>query len=327
MTVLKRILSQVPTPICGLALGISSLGWCWEYASFMGEHALDGKGQLFGAIAAAILLLAVGCKFILQPALLKQDLKHPVTGGLLPTFSMALMIISNSIGKFNILLGDTIWLTALFLHILLLIAFVYHRRRFELNHMIPSWFVPPVGMIVADVSFSGSPLLAPIAHGVLMFGISAYSVLLPLMIYRFIFCQNISDDAKPTIAILAAPGSLCLTGYLSVTEQPSLIVVALLASIALLMTLVVYLVLLRLLRLPFSFDFSAFTFPLVIGASALSKTAHWMGAINVKHHYVAQVMDLAYFELVVATVMVSYVALRYLWHGIVNLATAAKNMV
>lgn len=78
------------------------------------------------------------------------------------------------------------------------------------------------------------------------------------------------------------------------------------------MTLVVYLALLRLLRLPFSPDFAAFTFPLVIGATALFKTVQWMNSIDIEHHSVAQVMNLAYLELVVATVMVSYVAFRYL---------------
>lgn len=197
---LIQVLSQVPTPLCGLALGIGSLGWCLEYAA-----SFSGTAKLLGAVVASILLSAVLGKFSLQPALLKRDLTHPVTSGVLPTFAMALMIISNSIGQFNIWFGDAIWLAALSLHILLLVAFVCHRtRRFELNHMLPSWFVPPVGMIVADVSFSGSQWLAPIAHGVLIFGITAYSVLLPLMLYRFIFCHNISDEAKPTIAILAA---------------------------------------------------------------------------------------------------------------------------
>ncbi len=53
--------------------------------------------------------------------------------------------------------------------------------------MVPSWFLPPVGIIVADVSSSGHPALAPIAYACLVFGILAYAVMMPMMIYRFIF--------------------------------------------------------------------------------------------------------------------------------------------
>ena len=49
--------------------------------------------------------------------------------------------------------GDELWLLAVGLHIIFLVSFVYHRAKaFELHHMVPSWFVPPVGIIVACVS-------------------------------------------------------------------------------------------------------------------------------------------------------------------------------
>ncbi len=178
--------------------------------------------------------------------------------------------------------------------------------------MVPSWFVPPVGIIVADVSFSGHPALAPIAYACLVFGMLAYAVMLPMMIYRFIFTHEIPDAAKPTLAIMAAPASLSLAGYLTVVSEPSPVIVALLFGIAVLMTAIIYLAFTRLLRLPFSPGYAAFTFPMVIGATALFKMAHWMENIGVAEHYVAQVHWLASLELIVATVVVSYVAIRYL---------------
>lgn len=51
---------------------------------------------------------------------------------------------------------------------------------------------------------------------------------------------------------------------------------------------------------------------MVIGATALFKTAHWMESVNIDPHYVQQIHALASFELIVATVVVGYVALRYL---------------
>ncbi|WP_218586918.1 hypothetical protein [Iodobacter fluviatilis] len=59
------------------------------------------------------------------------------------------------------------------LHMVFLATFIWHRAKdFEIHHMVPSWFVPPVGIIVADVAFPGGQFAA-LANGLLWFGIFA----------------------------------------------------------------------------------------------------------------------------------------------------------
>ncbi|NOH66373.1 TDT family transporter [Vibrio rotiferianus] len=304
----KAKVMGAPTPMAGLALGIASLGWSWE--NFAELH---GYGQWISAGIASVLLAILATKFLFHNHLLRQDLAHPVVGSVVPTFAMGTMVVSNSLGHFFPVAGDVLWLVAVALHIVFLVSFLYHRAKdFELHHMVPSWFVPPVGIIVADVSFSGNPVLAPIAHGALIFGMVAYAVMLPMMIYRFMFTHEIPDAAKPTMAIMAAPASLSLAGYLTVTATPSPVIIALLFGIAVLMTAIIYLAFFKLLRLPFSPGYAAFTFPMVIGATALFKTANWMEANGLAAHYVQQVRGLAGIELIVATIVVTYVALQYI---------------
>jgi len=306
----KAKLMAAPTPMAGLALGIASLGWSWENFA-----ELNGYGQWMSAGIASVLLTILAIKFLLHRQLLRQDLAHPVVGSVVPTFAMGTMVVSNSLGQLFPLAGDTLWLVAIVMHIVFLVSFVYHRaKEFELHHMVPSWFVPPVGIIVADVSFSGNPFLVPIAHGALMFGMMAYAVMLPIMIYRFMFTQEIPDAAKPTMAILAAPASLSLAGYLTVITTPSPVVIAMLFGIAVLMTAIIYLAFFKLLRLPFSPGYAAFTFPMVIGATALFKMANWMETQGLASHYVQQVRSLAGLELIVATCVVVYVAFQYVNH-------------
>ena len=303
----KAKVMGAPTPMAGLALGIASLGWCWE--NFAPLH---GFGQLFGAAIASILLVILAVKFLFHGHLLRQDLAHPVVGSVVPTFAMATMVVSNSLGHFYPMFGDMIWLAAVGLHIVFLVSFVYHRaKEFELHHMVPSWFVPPVGIIVADVSFSGNPDLLVIASGTLIFGMLVYVVMLPMMIYRFMFTHEVPDAAKPTLAIMAAPASLSLAGYLTVVAQPSPVIVGLLFGIGVLMTAIIYLAFFRLLRLPFSPGYAAFTFPMAIGVTALFKLASWMQVSGVDSQYVQQVHTLAEVELIIATAVISYVALRY----------------
>ena len=298
--------ADLPTPTAGLALGIASLGWCWENAA-----PLNGYGQLAGAGIASALLLALLARFVFYPKTLLNDLAHPVVGSVAPTFAMCSMVISNAVSKFAPLAGELLWLAAVGLHLIFLAFFIFHQLNdFSLQKMVPSWFVPPVGIIVANVSFAGTHFYS-FATMLLYFGMIAYAIMLPIMIYRLIFCNEIIDAAKPTIAVMAAPASLSLAGYLSMTSTPSALIVAVLLGIAVLMTFVLYVAFTKLLRLPFSPGFAAFTFPLVIGATALYKTSTWMTAQNWQPEVIEQVASLANAELYIATTIVSYVAIRY----------------
>ena len=297
---------NAPTPMAGLALGIASLGLCWE--RLIGT----GYAQYLSAGLASGLLLLLLARFISQPYSLWQDLAHPVIGSVAPTFAMATMVISSALGQANTTCGEVLWLSAIALHLVFMITFMVQRlRQWRLDHLVPSWFVPPVGIIVADVTFPNTLYWHELAVGLLYFGMLMYAVLLPLIIYRFMFSTPIADAAKPTIAIMAAPASLSLVGYLTVIAVPSPLLVALLSSIALLMTAVTYLALFHLLRLPFSPGYAAFTFPLVISATAMLKLSTWMASYPPLIDYAPAIASLGHVELGVATLVVVYVAGRY----------------
>ncbi|ODS12921.1 TDT family transporter [Pseudoalteromonas tetraodonis] len=307
---IKAKVITAPTPMGGLALGIASLGWAWE-----NMFNVNGAAQYTGAAIASVLLLILGLKFLLHPQLLKADLAHPVAGSVVPTFAMATLVVSNSLGHVNSVAGDVLWVSAFLLHLGFLLSFIVHRvRGFKIGHMVPSWFVPPVGIIVADVAFSGNPALLFLAQGALYFGMLMYAVMLPLMIYRIIFAEQIPDAAQPTLAILAAPASLSLAGYFTVNSEPSPVIIGLLFGIAVLMTFIIYVAFFKLLRRPFCPGYAAFTFPVVIGATALFKLAAWMHTVGIDLQFIKQIQYLATFELIVASGVVCYVAVRYLAH-------------
>ena len=296
----------IPTPLAGLALGIASLGLGLENAL-----PLHSFGQGLGAIVASCLLLCVTCKFILHPHLIWQELRHPVLGSILPTFAMGLMLVSKSLGMLHEGAGVALWLFAVALHLGLMVLFAWHRmRNLDLQQMVPSWFVPFVGVVLASVTFPDERYM-PLAKVLLHFGMVAYGVLLPVMVYRLMFMREVADAAKPTLAIMAAPASLSLTGYLMMEPEPSLLLCAVLLGLALLMTCAIYLAFFKLLRLPFTPGFAAFTFPMAVGASALYRVALHLEAYPMAAQYVAQLRTLAVAETVVATLIVGYVCLRY----------------
>lgn len=293
---------RVPTPLAALALGIASLGWCWD-----SNLQLDGKAQLTAAGIAAALIGLLLLKFARCPRLLWQDLAHPILGSVLPTAAMATMVISVALPDS---LALPVWAAAVIAHSLLFAGFLRHRlTAFQLQQLIPGWFVPPIGIVTAVLT---CPTTIPywLAAALFWFGLFAYALMLPVMLYRLVKLGTLPLAAKPSLAVLAAPASLCLAAYISFVATPAEWLVLLLLPLALLMTTIIYLVLPSLLRLNFTPAFAAYTFPLVIGTTALFKVADLF--ITWQWSSLSQlVLNLAYLELAVATLVCSYVAWRF----------------
>lgn len=307
---IRQAAGRIPTPAAGLGLGLASLGWAMENAASFG-----GAAQTVGAMVASLLLLGVTGKFLLHPFHLAREMRHPVLGSILPTLAMGLMVVSRALGNHVPAAGEAVWLVAVCLHLFFLGAFAwFHLRNFSLASMVPSWFVPPVGIVTAALTSPGG-IYAPFASAFMLFGVAAFALLLPVMVYRLIFCPEIADAAKPTIAILAAPASLSLAGYLSVNPRPSLFLAALLLGVALTLTAVIYVALARLLRLPFSPAYASFTFPLVISATALFKAMELFAAHPLTTGYAGMLRGMATVELAIAALVVSYVSWLYLRAG------------
>ena len=301
---------RIPTPAAGLGLGIASLGWAVENALPLG-----GAAQIAGAALSSFFLTSVAGKFLLHPLLILKEMRHPVLGSILPTLAMGMMVVSKALSLHAPAAGEALWFAAVTLHLLFLAGFAWCQlRAFTFSSMVPSWFVPPVGIVTAALTSPGGAF-APFADALLLFGIASFALLLPVMVYRLIFHAEIADAAKPTIAILAAPASLSLAGYLSVEPRPSLIVAAVLLGVAVLMTAVIYIGLIRLLRLPFSPAYAAFTFPLVISATALFKAVELFAADPATTEYADILYRMATAELAVAALIVTYVTWLYVRAG------------
>ena len=299
---------NLPTPMAGLALGVASLGVCFELAL-----PCHGWAQAAGALTAAVLLSLFSLRYIFHFDTLIADLKHPVLASIAPPFARCLMVLSKTTGLASINAGAVVWSAAVLLHVLILAAFAYHRLSTpSLEVMVPSWFVPPVGLIVADVAFPGIEWLHPIAVVILYIGLASYAILLPVMLYRLFFYASIQTGAQPTIAIMAAPASLSLAGYLSVVNEPNLLLCAVLLGIAILMTVAIYFAFWRLLRLQFSPGYAAFTFPMAIGATALYKAAEALADIPGALEYERTLRLIAHAELAVAALVIFYVLALYL---------------
>lgn len=303
----------MPTALAGLALGLAGLG-----AGLENALPLHGLAKNLGTAAASVLLLLLILKYLLNPGLWREDLRNPALGCLPAAGTMALMLIAHNVSAYHYRSGEALWLMSIAMHIYLLASFGHFQAKaFRLELLIPSWFLPFVGLIMPAATVPSSEYIQ-LARVAQLAGAAIYFGMLPIMCRRLIFMPPLPAQVRPTAAIMAAPPSLLLAGYLNLSPAPSPVIGGLLLCLVVPLTFSVYLMLPRLLRLPFSPAFSSFTFPLAISATALYKASE---RLPIPHAELLR--PLAGAEMLVAALVIAYVCLRYIIHytGIFNSAS------
>ncbi len=132
--------------------------------------------------------------------------------------------------------------------------------------------------------------------------------MLPVVLYRLVFEGSLPKNARPTIAIMAAPINLTLASYLVNFPDPDPILTGALAGIAITMTLLIYLCYFRLLKLDFQPSIASVTFPSVISAIAMYRLTSFFEIYYPHWHWLHR---FGYIELTVASVLVLWVSIGY----------------
>ena len=298
-------INKMPLALTGLALGVGGIFNAWTIFTGIKYFAY------IGAVISSILILTIITKIFSSFKAFLNDLEHPVAGSTIPTLDMAVMVISSSVVQFVRPLGIAMWFAAIAVHIIFAFTFLAHRVNFkDLEHMVPSWFVPPVGIVVAAVS--GSNMGFPQVSQVIVYiGTVLYIILFPFIFYRIIFHDPLADDRFPAFAVMGAPANLCLCGYLTAFTDYNTALLNFLLGLGLFTTFKVYLSLIRAFRIKFIPLFAAYTFPLAVGAQALLKYANYSKSINGEYSYIWNII--AVFELIVATMMIIYVFINMMF--------------
>ena len=298
---MKKMISKVPVPMAGLMLGLASAG------NLVASYGTVYK-NILGAISALLLLLLTA-KIALNFNAVREDLKNPVIAGVAPTFSMGIMILSTYIKAGSPKLAYAMWIMGIIIHIVLILyfssRFILH---FDIKKVFPTYFVVYVGIVVASLT---APAFNAIGFGriIFWFGFTAYLILLPIVIYRVFVVKSLPEPAHPTIAIFAAPASLCLAGYMNSFQVKNMTLVWGLVILSLIMLLLVIMKLPGLLNLKFYPSYSAFTFPFVISAVAIKSTNVFLVKSNILIPALNYVVKL---EEVLAICLVVYVLVRYI---------------
>lgn len=295
------MIKKVPIPIAGLMLALAATGnLVLSYGNIY--------RNIFGILSAMVMVLLV-IKVVTNPKSLGEGFENPVIASVMPTFSMGLMILSTYIKPFQPSLAMGVWFFAIIMHIGLILLFTKkYIFQYNIKKVFPSYFIVYVGIVSASVT---APAFGLPQWGqyIFWFGFISYLLLLPLVIYRVLIIKEMPEPTMPTIAIFAAPASLCLAGYLNSFQEKNMTIIGFLAILSTLMFLVVMANMVKLLKLKFYPSYSAFTFPFVITAIGIKGTNGFLANMGMA------IPALKYFVKFLeawAVVMVIYVLVRYL---------------
>jgi len=295
-----QIIKKVPIPIAGLILGLASLG------NLVQSYG-DVYRNIFGVISLVLLVLLLA-KIVTEPKAVKEGLANPVIASIAPALSMGIMVLSTYIKPYVSSLAYGIWIVGLVLHAVLIVYFTKkHVLNFNIKNVVPGYFVVYVGIVVGSVT---GPAFnqAIIGQYLFWFGFICYLVLLPVTVYRVLKIKGLPEPALPTIATFAAPGSLCLAGYMNSFQNKNMIIVGFLAALSLTMLVAVLLYMPKLLKLPFYPSYSAYTFPFVISGISIKLTN---GFLTSSGNEIDMLKFVVKFEELLSVIFVLYVLFKY----------------
>ena len=296
-----KFIKSIPMAMGGLALSLAALGnLLLPYGAAL--------RYLCGALSAGILAL-FALKLLLDSPHARAELRTPLPLSVLPTATMALMLLSTYIKPYLGILAVALWACALAAHLgIMALFFKRFVLGFQLANVFPSWFVAFVGIVTASVT---APVMgaAPIGRAAFCLGFALYLVALTLIVCRMAKSGLFfPEPARPTIAIFTAPMSLLTVGYFaSFPQQRPGLVYAMLAVALASYLYVSFMMVTRLLRLGFYPTYAAFTFPYVISALAFRAGAAFLAERGI--HFFTPIAQVSQW---IAVAVVVYVLVRYI---------------
>ena len=280
-TKFKKFIKSIPMATCGISLALAALGNVLQ--AYFGAGNNVWVRDLCGVLSFAVLLVfALKLAFDMPHA--REELKTPVPASVLPTTTMAIMLLATYLLPYMPVVATAAWWTAVVAHVCLMVYFFRKFilvANFSLSNIFPSIFIVLVGIVTASVT---APAMgaAIVGQAAFYIGFALYFLGLPLVITRMNKVKTFLEPARPTIAIFTAPMSLLIVGYfnsfsvmgnLATISREFIYVMLAIAAISYLYVLVMTPFI---LRKRFYTSYSAFTFPLVISALAFRLGANFL---------------------------------------------------
>ena len=295
---MRAVIKKIPLALGGVSLAVAALG------NLLGRHQI-GLRAVCGILSVAFFLL-VCIRLLMDRVSVEKELENPMALSLFPTMAMTLMLLATYLKLLN---GDVAlfaWGVGLAWHVVILLIFVKrHVLAFDMKKVFPSWFVPVAGLLVGAIA---SPAVGMKEFGKVLFciGVVLYGILIPFVVRRLFEASAFPPPARPTLAIVTAPMSLCLVAYLACFQPANPATVYSLLFLALVSYAYACSQIHSLIGMEFYPTLAALTFPFAISAVAFRNANTFLVARGV--------LSFGWFSTlaeIIAILVVCYVLLRF----------------
>lgn len=294
-------LQNIPLVSSGLVLGLLGLGNLLKDVS-LSLNALCG-------ILAILVWLHLLYSMFNNVNHVKDQLNSPLVSSVFTTFFMSGFLGTTYLNTFFSHISfihhiiTPLWFLCLIGILTHMIIFSHkYLKSFSLENVYPSWTVLYIGIAIAGLTAPVSGYFF-IGKLTVIYGFLATCIVLPL-VFKRLKVYPLQTSIKPNTSTICAPFSLVAAAYVLAFPEAHVFVVILFLILSQVFYFYIVFQLPKLLREPFSPVFSAFTFPLVISATALKNSIPLLILPEFWNW-------LLYFEMLLATVIVFRVFFGY----------------
>ena len=205
----------------GAVMGLAGLSLAWR-----GAHRVFGAPTAIGdaiGIVAIVTFLVIASGYLLKcwcyPAVVKAEFEHPVAGNFFGTITIALLLLSAVLAKYDNVLGEVVWASGAALTFAL--TFVVVGRllcgKVDPAHAAPPWLIS--GVATLDIAVTGGTMPMAWAHEVSLFGL-AVGTMMALVFFTMIFSRVIHHDPLPdamvpSMIVMIAPFEVGSLAYVA----------------------------------------------------------------------------------------------------------------
>ena len=343
----KQKLLKTPLSLVSVGLGISSFGNITELvASDFTKDIIDYNDinnhifQIICMIITFLILILMVIRIFVSFDNFKKELADPILCSFLSSIPVAGTILSGFVASIptfynNLLLptvnaatiiGAIMLIISFLFYLLILVSFFYFSfNKHNLKKNYTYWAVPVVSLIVLSIVSGNFPeeIFPKILFEIIWyFGVSAFIIFIPYILYKTTFDENIEKDRIPAIASLAAPSSITLMGFISVftfNGQPipgynesfvvSVILIFIMISFALWLFLL--LSLFKIFQTKFNSSYSALALPSTIAPIAMFNSHIFFRSYGSSEAISNLFLAIAFVQVVLAFIIMVYLVVRF----------------
>ncbi|WP_029057042.1 SLAC1 anion channel family protein [Stappia stellulata] len=258
-------LAHFPVTFFAVVMGLAGLALATRRVElFLGAGSFASTG-LIGA--TALVFCAISVLFVLKGLRHRADLRaewnHPVRIAFFPAITIGALLIAAGMLPVSEPLARAIWIPAAAVHLCITLGVVsawISHRTFEQAHLTPAWFIPAVGNVLVPVAGVQLGYLE-VSWFFFSVGMLFWLVFLTLVFNRLIFHNPLPERLLPTLVIMIAPPSAGFVAWYQINGGEIDAVARLLYYCGLMFVLITLTQVQKLLRLPFTMSWWAYSFP------------------------------------------------------------------